>query len=112
MRASPGGPLDGWMKARGLAERCHYRIDTGQGMLAGVCHGLGVAVLPCYLADREPCLVRISDPIEELATDVWLLTHPDLRKAARIRALMDFLARAVRREADRLQGTAAATRPM
>ncbi|PAU75463.1 hypothetical protein [Halomonas salipaludis] len=27
---------------------------------------------------------------EELATDLWLLTHPDLRQVARIRAFMAF----------------------
>jgi DNA-binding transcriptional LysR family regulator len=66
------------------------------GMLMAVRDGIGLAVLPCYLGDADPRLERIGEPISELATDLWLLTHPDLRRVARIRALMDFVAQSVK----------------
>lgn len=97
-------PLESWMKARELDSRCRYRVDTLHGMQAGVRDGLGVAVLPCYLADDDERLVRLSEPIPELATDLWLLTHTDLRNVARIRAFMDFVAAAVRNREDLLSG--------
>lgn len=97
--------LDAWMAANGASEGCRYRVDTMLGMLMAVRDGLGRAVLPCYLADAEPELVRIGEPISELATDLWLLTHPDLRRVARIRALMNFVAEAVQAgQAGRLEG--------
>ena len=43
--------------------------------------GLGAAVLPCYLAEADPQLVRHGPPIAELATDCWLLMHPTQRAA-------------------------------
>ncbi len=52
-------------------------------------------MLPCYLADGNPALTRIGEPIPELATDLWLLTHPDLRRVARIRAFLAFVAEAL-----------------
>lgn len=88
--------LDVWMKEQGYDARCHYRVDSLQGMQAGVRDGIGVAVLPCYLGDGDPRLTRLGDTLPELANDLWLLTHPDLRRVERIRAFMEFVATGVR----------------
>lgn len=45
--------------------------------------GLGAAVLPCYLGDHDPSLVRQGEPVPALASELCLLPHPELRKAAR-----------------------------
>ncbi|MCC5883877.1 MAG: LysR family transcriptional regulator [Halomonas sp.] len=99
--------LDAWMTMNGANERCRYRVDTMLGMLAATRDGLGRAVLPCYLADVEQALVRLGEPIPELATDLWLLTHPDLRRVARIRTFMVFLAEALTSCEPSLAGQAA-----
>jgi DNA-binding transcriptional LysR family regulator len=36
--------------------------------------------------------VRLLPPEPGLAADLWLLTHPDLRRSARVRVFLDFLA--------------------
>ncbi len=54
--------------------------------------GMGVTCLPTYLGDG---LVKITAAPENTYTDLWLLTHPELRKSARIRAVLDWMARAV-----------------
>ncbi|MGQ4878589.1 LysR family transcriptional regulator [Billgrantia sp. LNSP4103-1] len=96
--------LDAWMAEQGANEPCRYRVDTMFGMLAAARDGLGRAVLPCYLADAEPALARLGEPIPELATDLWLLTHPDLRRVTRIRTFMAFLAEAINTSEARLAG--------
>lgn len=40
----------------------------------------------------------------EVATDLWLLVHPDLRHSARIRAFMSFVVEAVRQRRAELEG--------
>ncbi len=50
-------------------------------------HGL----LPCYLGDSDPRLQRRSTLIPEARTDLWLLIHADLRRSARVRALVEQL---------------------
>lgn len=92
--------LDTWMKAEGHDARCHYRVDTLQGIQAGVRDGLGVAVLPRYLGDADDHLVALSDSVPALATELWLLTHTDLRKVARIRAFTAFVADTVKSRPD------------
>lgn len=54
---------------------------------------MGLGLLLCPLAEVRNDLVRLADADPALDTQVWLLTHPDLRKVARIRALSDFLYR-------------------
>jgi DNA-binding transcriptional LysR family regulator len=51
----------------------------------------GVAVLPCYLADRDPGLVRVLDRIEPLDAPHWLIVHRDMRRLPVIRAVMDWI---------------------
>jgi DNA-binding transcriptional LysR family regulator len=50
--------------------------------------------------------VRVLPPEPALAGELWLLTHPDLRRTARVRAFMEMLARGLRRERDLLEGHA------
>lgn len=47
-------------------------------------------LLPCFLGDPDPQLRRVGQPAEGTTT-LWLLIHADLRKSARVRALVDFL---------------------
>ncbi|MGI4977923.1 MAG: LysR family transcriptional regulator [Janthinobacterium lividum] len=72
--------------------RIAARFDTVGGLVAGVEAGLGRGLLPCFAAARRPALARLAPPIDTLATDLWLLTHPDLRQVPRVRVLLDFLA--------------------
>jgi DNA-binding transcriptional LysR family regulator len=53
--------------------------------------GMGVTLLPCYLGDSDDQLVRATDTLDPLDLELWLLTHPDLRQTARVKALMAFL---------------------
>ncbi|ETX13703.1 LysR family transcriptional regulator [Roseivivax halodurans JCM 10272] len=82
--------LQAWTRANGCDRSCVTRMDSVLGMQAAVRAGLGVAVLPCYLAEPDPALRRLGGSIEDLAIDLWLLTHPDLRQTARVRAVLDY----------------------
>jgi len=51
--------------------------------------GLGIAPLPTYVGDSN--LTRVLDVPEKFHPNIWLLTHPDLRKTGRISAFMKFM---------------------
>ena len=97
-------PMLDWMIDHSLDERCHYRVDSVSGILAGVRAGIGVAALPCYLGDPLADLEQLTDPLPELTVGLWVLMHPDLREVARIRCLLDFMTDAVRAQSVRLAG--------
>jgi DNA-binding transcriptional LysR family regulator len=69
-----------------------------------VIDGLGVGLLPCWLGDTESGLRRVGPLIEELKPKLWLLTHEDLRRTARIRAFLDFMGKELTRERDLIEG--------
>lgn len=103
-------PMRQWMAEQGYDEHCAFRVDTLIGMLSSVKAGVGVSVLPCYLADGEPDLVQLSDPIPSLSYGLWFLMHPDLRGVSRIQSLMDFMTAAVREQTHKLSGYPARVR--
>ena len=80
-----------WMRENIPEDRIVVRVDSLAGMVAAVRHGMGVGMLLCLLADNERDLVRLAEPVNELETDVWILTHPALKGVARIKAFTDFL---------------------
>ncbi len=65
-------------------------VNTMMGVFDMVRSGLGVAILPCYLGETSPSLVRIQDPDHRVAWDLWLLAHPDVRRSARVHAFFEF----------------------
>ncbi|CUI99759.1 LysR family transcriptional regulator [Cognatishimia activa] len=71
--------------------------------------GVGLCYLPCFLADNEPGLRRLSDPDCPPFQTLWLLRHPETRNNARLRALADFIANRTKSYADLLSGKARKT---
>ena len=65
--------------------------DSTHIALHAAASGVGVTVLPCSMADPDPRVTRIGDPLEPLTLDLWVLTHSDLRETARVRVLMAYL---------------------
>lgn len=53
--------------------------------------GLGLALLPCAIADQKSDLIRVAELPNPFSLNLWLLTHEDLRHTARIRAVLEFL---------------------
>lgn len=82
-----------WMAANVPAERIVYRSDTSLAMADAVRAGMGVAPLPHVVGDPDARLRRLEPSLmpEDVRT-LWLLTHPDLARVARIRTVMEFLA--------------------
>lgn len=78
-------------------------------MYHATCADLGVAVLPHFAGTTDPQLRRVVTETEAPDRDVWLLVHPDLRRAPRVRAAMDFLVALFARDR-RLLEQGAATR--
>ena len=80
-----------WMREHIRGDRVVVRLDSLLGMVAAVRSGMGLSMLLCLLADDERGLVRLAEPMNELDTDLWILTHPALKGVARVKAFTDFL---------------------
>ncbi|WP_182083869.1 LysR family transcriptional regulator [Aureimonas sp. ME7] len=88
-------------------ERIAFRVNTVLGLAEAVEIGIGRGYLPCFIGDTRPTLRRLGEPDPRFATDLWLLTHADLRHVPRVRALMDYLFDAVAERRGLLEGRGA-----
>lgn len=85
-------PYQAWLRQYRLEDSVVMKYDTGTGLLAGVRSGMGLTILPAFIADHEPDLIRCIPPKNEDTTGLWLLTHERLRHVPRVRIVLDFLA--------------------
>lgn len=82
------------------------RCNGVAGMLAAARAGVGLAALPCFLGDAAAELERVHEPLPELTVGLWLLTHPDLRRVPRIRAVLDHLHKSLEQRRPQFLGMA------
>jgi molybdate transport repressor ModE-like protein len=94
-----------WLRATHPGLATPVRADSLVAMREAAAAGLGVAVLPCYLGDTDPRLVRREAmPLPGLATELWLLTHEDLRRTARVRAFTEAMGATLAGDRDLFEG--------
>ena len=99
-----------WVAANIPAERIVYKINTVLGLAEAVEAGAGIGYVPCFIADARPSLARLAPPEPTFGSDLWLLTHPDLRHSARVRVFLDFLAGELAKRRNFIDGTSAVDR--
>jgi DNA-binding transcriptional LysR family regulator len=86
-------------------DRLKHRVDSVAAMQSMVRVGLGVTLLPCYVADRDPDLRRIDpEPLLDSKFDMWLLYHPDVRRVYRVRLFGDFIIDLIKTDRDLFEG--------
>jgi DNA-binding transcriptional LysR family regulator len=61
-------------------------FDSLEVLLQAAHAGLGLVMLPTYVGDQDPALLRLEKPDLRHVADFWLLGHGDLRDNARLRA--------------------------
>jgi DNA-binding transcriptional LysR family regulator len=79
-----------WMVTSMGDARIVYRANSLQAQLAAIRAGYGIGAQACFVAGRIAGLERVL-PERERRVDLWLVTHPGLRRSTRIRSVFDFL---------------------
>jgi len=73
-----------WMKQHIPADRITFRsCDMRDGQIA-VMAGAGIGFLPVWQGQSNPDMVEMMPPLPEWDTSVWLVTHVDLHRAAKV----------------------------
>jgi DNA-binding transcriptional LysR family regulator len=85
-----------WLKANlPDAAKISAEVNSWDAFKEAVLCGLGIGHMWCFVADREPSLVRIRDVEPELSMELWLLVRDDVPPDSRTKRLMEFLAPAM-----------------
>jgi DNA-binding transcriptional LysR family regulator len=84
-------PQQAWLLTQLGSRRVALRSSDAQAQAQACASGLGVALLPDYLGDKDPRLQRLDSTLTPPLRELWMLVHDDIRRAPRVRAVMDFL---------------------
>lgn len=68
-----------------------------------IASGVGLGVLPCFIGDADPTLMRVLPGIR-IQRSFWMVTHQDTRQLQRVRAFKDWLMTLVQERRGRLTG--------
>ena len=98
-------PMERWITSRVPAGPAHVRASSGAALQEMVAHGCGVGWLACYIAEPDPRLARVGEPQPDFASAIWVLTHEDLRRTARIRRFMQWMSKAIAEDQAVSEGT-------
>ena len=82
-----------WRRAAGLSNTSNFG-GSANGLLAAVKSGVGIALLPHLAAYGDPDLILCVDG-PKTEHGLWLVTTERLRRAPRVRLVMDFLAKRI-----------------
>jgi len=93
-----------WLAKNRAGATINFTSNTLLCLKGAAKSGLGVAPLPCFMGDHDPELARLIEPCEDLGSEIWLLTHAELKHTARVRAFMDFASGVFEGKAALLEG--------
>jgi DNA-binding transcriptional LysR family regulator len=94
-------PQQQWLYVAYPRHRVVFRANDVASLAAAARAGMGIAMLPHFLGRDDAELEILPDPPgapRPPERDLWLLVHDDLRKAPRVRAVIDHLADVVSRD--------------
>jgi len=80
-----------WLEENVKKARVVLKVNGTHAQLAATLEGVGMSLLPSYLAAPLPELVCVVPSKNALMESLWLVLHKDLRHSAKVRACADFL---------------------
>jgi DNA-binding transcriptional LysR family regulator len=78
-----------WFQPILASAKIALETNSTHALLAAAQAGVGIAVLPRFVARAHDDLISVSDNVAE--HDVLLVTHPEFRRDPKVRATADFL---------------------
>lgn len=103
LMSPPGDVETEWLMELAPEVRPVFTCVLAVALVGAAKTGAGLVVLPRYLGDAEEDLVYLPLP-DEPRQPLWLTVHKDLRKTPRVRAVLDFIGEALKREQAALRG--------
>lgn len=84
-------PQYAWIEKRLQGRDVVLRANDISIQARAAAAGVGVALLPDFIGARHPMLHRLHVDDDFPPRELWIAVHDDLRKAPRVRAVLDFL---------------------
>ncbi|MEO0664164.1 MAG: LysR family transcriptional regulator [Pseudomonadota bacterium] len=89
--AETRAPFNMWLREHVPMENIVYRTSDNRSMEDGVVAGAGIGFLPVKVAERYANLTQICPPRPDWSAPLWLVTHVDLHRTAKVQSFLTFL---------------------
>jgi DNA-binding transcriptional LysR family regulator len=101
---SPAAPAAKWLAEHAANATIVMRSNASASLVAAAVAGAGLAILPCFVAETEPTLKRLT-PDVLISHRVSLVYRREVRLAEPVRVAIHFVVEVMRKHADRIRGT-------
>lgn len=91
--ALPDHPSVTWRKKHFPKVTPRYRVNSILTVAELVGQGMGIGLLPIFLAQGRSDLRALTDALDECQTELWLLTHTESRHLRRVSTVFSHLAK-------------------
>jgi DNA-binding transcriptional LysR family regulator len=95
--AGAGLPIAKWLAGAFPGRAPVFTSNSMQAQYEAIRAGLGIGLLPEFVARRDPSLEKIEIDLSLPSNPVWLVYHRDLKASRRVIALRDFIRQTVER---------------
>jgi DNA-binding transcriptional LysR family regulator len=102
---STSAPAAKWLAEHGANATVVSRSNASASLVAAAVAGAGLALLPCFLAEAEPALKRLT-PDVLIKHPVSLAYRREVRLAEPVRVAIRFVIELMRKHGEELRGTA------
>lgn len=68
-----------------------FRSTSVISQYCGIKSGLGIGILPCFLAAQDPSLIKLCEQDINVVRSFWLVTHPESKRLSRVNTVWHYL---------------------
>lgn len=84
-------PFEQWLRRNAPASNIKFRSTDTRALRAAILAGAGIGFLPTFEARNNPELIEVHPHQEEWSGPLWLVTHVDLHRTAKVQKFLAFL---------------------
>ena len=99
-------PEEKWLRRKLKGRVPRLRVGSYVAMEKAIQSGFGTGLLPIFIGDKNPDLVKVSGNKPVLNRSLWLICHPEARRQPGVSEFVKWLVAEFARDKDELQGLA------
>lgn len=89
--ADSRAPFNRWLLAQVPHNQIVFRTTDNRSMVDAVLAGAGIGFISSWELERHPDLIEVMATLDEWSAPLWIVTHVDLHRTAKVQAFLTFL---------------------
>lgn len=84
-------PFQRWLREHVSYDQVVFRTTETQSMLHAIREGAGIGFVARHRGEADPSLTEVLPPVAEWSPQLWVVTHVDLHRTAKVQAFVNHL---------------------